>query len=134
MKNERNTLQRKVILDEITSRMEHPTADQIYQYVHAKYPTISRATVFRNLKMLSEQEKILHIPIPDGADCYEGNTNPHYHVKCTRCGKISDVTFPYMDGLEAKVKSMDSDFVITGHSLVFQGLCGECNSLEEELW
>ena len=61
MKNERNTLQKKVILDELKYLMGHPTADQIYQQIHKKYPTISRATVFRNLKMLAEQEKVLHI-------------------------------------------------------------------------
>lgn len=133
MKNERNTLQKKVILDELERRMGHPTADRIYQYVHEEYPTISRATVFRNLKALAEQEKILHIPIPNGADCYESITKPHYHVKCTRCGKISDVTFPYMEELESNVRSMDNEFVITGHSLVFQGICGECNSRHREL-
>ncbi|MDE7422591.1 MAG: transcriptional repressor [Lachnospiraceae bacterium] len=126
MKNERNTLQKKVILDELKYMMEHPTADQIYQQIHKKYPTISRATVFRNLKMLAEQEKVLHIPMPNGADCYESITKPHYHVKCSGCGRVSDVTFPYMDKLDSEVKSIDSEFVITGHSLVFEGLCHKC--------
>lgn len=126
MKNERNTLQKKVILDELMHMMEHPTADRIYQQIHKKYPTISRATVFRNLKMLAEQKKILRIPMPNGADCYESITKPHYHVKCNRCGKVSDVNFPYMNELESGVRSMDNSFVITGHSLVFEGMCENC--------
>lgn len=126
MKNERNTLQKKVILDELKYMMDHPTADQIYQEIHKKYPTISRATVFRNLKMLAEQEKVLHISIPNGADCYESITKPHYHVKCSACGKVSDVILPYMDKLNLEVHSMDSDFLITGHSLVFKGICDKC--------
>lgn len=126
MKSERNTLQKKVILDELMHMMEHPTADRIYQEIHKKYPTISRATVFRNLKMLAEQGKVLHIPISNGADCYESITKPHYHVKCNSCGRVVDVIFPYMDNLESEVQSIDGGFAITGHSLVFEGMCDKC--------
>ena len=126
MKNERNTLQRKVILDELVHMYEHPTADQIYLRIHDKYPTISRANVFRNLKALAEQNRVLRIPIPSGADCYESITKPHYHIKCNVCGRVEDVTFPYMDKVESDVQSMEGNFLITGHSLVFEGLCEDC--------
>ncbi|MBD9196384.1 MAG: transcriptional repressor, partial [Clostridiales bacterium] len=35
MKQQRNTRQRQLVLDAVRSRRDHPTADQIYQSVHA---------------------------------------------------------------------------------------------------
>jgi len=37
----------------------------------------------------------LRIPIPDGADRFDFNVAPHYHVKCRICNQVSDVDMPY---------------------------------------
>lgn len=52
MKQQRNTRQRQLVLDEVRSRRDHPTAEQIFQNVHALDPHISRGTVYRNLNLL----------------------------------------------------------------------------------
>ena len=73
MKN-RNTLQRRLVLETVRRMHNHPTADEIFREIAAENTLISKATVYRNLKILSEQGEILHIPIPDGADCFDFNT------------------------------------------------------------
>ena len=75
MKN-RNTLQRRLVLETVRRMHNHPTADEIFREISAENSLISKATVYRNLKILSEQGEILHIPIPDGADCFDFNTTP----------------------------------------------------------
>ena len=54
MKN-RNTLQRRLVLETVRRMRNHPTAEEIYLAIAAENPLISEATVYRNLKLLSEQ-------------------------------------------------------------------------------
>ena len=98
MKN-RNTLQRRLVLETVRRMHNHPTADEIFREISAENSLISKATVYRNLKILSEQGEILHIPIPDGADCFDFNTTPHYHLECRGCGRVFDVNMPYQTDL-----------------------------------
>ena len=50
----RETKQRRLVLQAVRSRHDHPTAEQIYEDVHATDPKISHGTVYRNLNCLSE--------------------------------------------------------------------------------
>ena len=61
MKN-RNTLQRRLVLETVRRMRNHPTAEEIYLAIAAENPLISKATVYRNLKLLSEQGESLRIP------------------------------------------------------------------------
>ena len=48
---QRNTAQRKQVMDVLMSlEGEHPSAEMVYEKVHALYPTVSKATVYRILK------------------------------------------------------------------------------------
>ena len=53
MKN-RNTIQRTLVLETVRKLRCHATADQIYEEITKEHPTISKATVYRNLSLLSE--------------------------------------------------------------------------------
>ena len=55
MTNSRNTIQRQLVLSAVRQLQNHPTADEVYQKVQKSCPTISRATVYRNLKLLAEE-------------------------------------------------------------------------------
>ena len=61
MKKQRNSRQRKLILDIVASRHDHPTADQIYLDVRTQDSQISRGTVYRNLGILSENGEIANV-------------------------------------------------------------------------
>ncbi|MGN0077024.1 MAG: transcriptional repressor, partial [Parafannyhessea sp.] len=60
----RNTRQRQMVLDEVRSRCDHPTAEQIYEAVRARDPRVSQATVYRNLHLLAQEGQILSIKAP----------------------------------------------------------------------
>lgn len=124
MKN-RNTLQRRLVLETVQHRTDHPTAEQIFREIASENPLVSKATVYRNLKILSEQGEILHIPIPDGADCFDFNTVPHYHMQCRKCMRVFDVDMPYQYDIEKKIRDLHG-FTIESHSIVFHGLCPTC--------
>ena len=56
MKN-RNTLQRRLVLETVQRMHNHPTAEEIFREISSENTLISKATVYRNLKILSEQER-----------------------------------------------------------------------------
>ncbi len=130
MKN-RNTLQRRLVLETVRRMRNHPTAEEIYLAIAAENPLISKATVYRNLKLLSEQGESLRIPIPDGADRFDFHVTPHYHVKCRSCNQVFDVDMPYQGELYHQIADTKG-FLIESHLILFIGLCPECQKKEEE--
>ncbi len=50
----RNTIQKQLVLDAVFRLANHPTAEEVYAEVARSHPTVSKATVYRNLGSLSE--------------------------------------------------------------------------------
>ena len=121
----RDTMQRNVICQELNNLGNHPTADQVYNAVHEKYPRISRATVYRTLNRLSDEGLVTRVKVSDGADRFDHQTQQHYHVRCAQCGRVADVNMPNLSLLDTEAARL-SGYVVEGHSLLFEGLCPGC--------
>jgi len=126
----RNTLQRTLVLDMVLKLRSHPTADEVYAEINKIYPTISRATVYRNLQQLCESGAIVRRVIPDSPDRYDHITTQHYHIRCIRCGKVADVEMPYFEDIAHQVKDTHG-FCLTSHSIVFEGICEDCQKKDK---
>lgn len=126
MYSSRHTLQREIVLQEILKIQGHATADMIYDKIHESYPSISRATVYRNLRALEKQGKIMRISIPDGADYFESSKQKHYHIKCNCCEKIYDASLCYNPKLLELAQEADKNFDLISCNLLFEGLCPSC--------
>ena len=83
--------QRAEVLDQIREHKDHPTADTIFAELRTKDPSISLATVYRNLKLLSELGEIRRLTFVSGADRFDPTVQTHYHFVCERCGRVYDV-------------------------------------------
>lgn len=121
----RNTIQRSLVFEAVNKLQCHATADQIYETIVTEHPNVSRATVYRNLKLLSETGYIRKIEIPGGADCFDHRCHDHCHVKCEKCGRVFDVDIEYITGLEKNIKD-DHGFTFTGYDILFRGVCPDC--------
>ena len=58
------TKQRQLILNAVMASTAHPTADELFQQIRGQLPTISLATVYRNLNLLSADGVIRKIEMP----------------------------------------------------------------------
>lgn len=123
-RNSRNTKQRKLVLDAVRSRCDHPTADEIFASVRELDSRISRGTVYRNLNILAENGDINHVKVP-AADRYDLRTELHYHMFCTGCGAVADAPIPYDEDCD-KAVTEKTGFKISRHRMIFEGLCPEC--------
>ena len=80
----------KMIAQVVLSSHEHPTAEDIYQALHQQGVSLSMATVYNNLKSLTE-EGILQKLSMDGASDRFDQPSHHQHLVCSRCGELADV-------------------------------------------
>ena len=125
----RNTRQRALVLEAVRSLHNHPTSADVYDAVREKHPSISRATVYRNLNVLTEQGEVLHIPVAGGADRYDFRCDCHYHAICRECGVVYDVEMR-SEGLLSSVRDTHG-FLIEGFDIIFTGLCPDCANPKE---
>jgi len=124
------TRQRRAILEEFRTPGRHLTADAVYERVRRRIPNISLGTVYRNLEMLSRAGLIKTLHLGGGQRQYDGGMHRHYHVRCIRCGKVSDVSADSFKDLEAAA-ARASDFEVLGHELGFEGICAECRNVQK---
>lgn len=124
---QRDTKQRRMVYEAVMKRHDHPDVDQIYLDVHAMDKKISKATVYRNLRILSENGLILHVKMP-GADRYDNTITQHYHIVCDICGMVIDAPVAYQSVHDEIVESQ-TGFRIRCHRTVFEGICPECRRI-----
>jgi Fur family peroxide stress response transcriptional regulator len=120
------TPQRLAIVDILAGSAGHPSVEAIHALVRRDFPTMSLATVYRNIILLKNLGEVLELGFPDGSNRYDGNRpDPHPHVVCIRCHRIVD---PDLDSLDAMKKEVSEEtrFTILSHRLDFFGICGDC--------
>ncbi|MBQ8885057.1 MAG: transcriptional repressor [Clostridia bacterium] len=124
MAAERQTKQ-KAIIYEALKTLDHPTATEVYGYVHERYPSVSRATVFRVLSGFSSSGRALEVRLAGSDMRYDYNVNEHYHVHCRCCGKIADVEVTIKTPA-TKTVSESCGYLIDGFAAEFFGICPAC--------
>ena len=111
----RNSKQRDAVLKDLQSRYDHPTAEDVYLSVRKSVPSISLATVYRNLKLLESEGLILKITTGD-SDRYDGHTHNHYHFTCNDCMRVLDLE---IGDSNPDTLPIGFDGIITGTLLCF---------------
>ena len=103
--------QREHILKTLRENVIHPTADEIYALARKGMPSLSLATVYRNLNQLAENGIIRRIDGLDGSVHFDHNLCKHYHFICTKCNKVDDVAYDIAPDLADKVLAETGLFV-----------------------
>jgi Fur family transcriptional regulator, peroxide stress response regulator len=122
-KGHRLTHTRLSILEHLEGNTSHPTAETIYQSLKPTNPSMSFATVYSTLDLLTDLGVITRLNIQKRGTNYDPNTTPHFHFYCRHCASIYDIP------MERKVlNELPSD----GHTIEeFQGnlvgLCKHCS-------
>ncbi len=122
------TPQRLAIVKILAKSEGHPSVEDIYDQVQKNFPTMSLATVYRNIILIKSLGEVLELGFPDGSNRYDGNKPyPHPHVICIKCKKIVDAGPDSLDEMKKEV-ALETDFKILNHRLDFFGICSDCMS------
>jgi len=117
----RVTLQRLVLLAEFYEKKEHPSAEEIWQRLKKRFPSISRATVYNILNAFEEKGIVIPLNTPY-CTRYDFNNTLHSHFICQNCGKIIDIDIKEEILCKFKLEGKKIEKI----DIQFYGYCEDC--------
>ena len=93
------TPQRVVILEAIYKLNNHPTADNIIEYIRESHPNIATGTVYKVLETLVENRLIKKVTTDKDVMRYDGIIENHHNLYYSECNLIEDYRDEKLDKL-----------------------------------
>lgn len=121
---QRYSAKREAIINCLNMTDSHPTAEWIYNKVQKKYPSMSFATVYRNLKQMKQEGIINSVGFVDNHERFDSHLEKHSHFVCEKCHKVIDIDDDSLCSIST-VKSL-SKYQVNNVSICFYGLCEKC--------
>jgi Fur family ferric uptake transcriptional regulator/Fur family peroxide stress response transcriptional regulator len=119
------TFQRMTILSAI-EELGHANVDEIYGKVLETHPTLSLATVYKNIITMVEQGVLVEVPIAGKKSKYELKKEEHLHLVCIECGSVVDRELDEILAEDTKKIAKNSSFALKERQLNLYGICDKC--------
>ena len=84
------TPQRMAVLEAVVVLNDHPTADEVCQYIRRNHPNIATGTVYKTLDTLVEKRIIRRVKTDRDIMRYDAVTAGHHHLYCAVSERIED--------------------------------------------
>ena len=124
------TAQRRSILEAFLGLRRHISAEELYELIRKKYPSIGQATVFRSMKLLVDAGVAQTSGLGGRKVCYEPNRKHHDHLICTRCGKVEEFRSDPIEREQEKI-AQSHGFLLKAHRMELFGSCDQCSGKKE---
>jgi Fur family peroxide stress response transcriptional regulator len=121
------THQRQVIYDTLIAMPGHPSPEEVYTKVRKRIPSISLATVYKNLNRFLKAGLLQEMSVHHGSLRVEVNDHPHHHLVCSACKKIEDIDWDQIGPLHVHGR-LPKGFAVQRFSVDVIGLCAQCRS------
>lgn len=124
-KSLRVTSQRRAIIESVFSTEEHFTAEQLLKWSRKRDKTVSRATVYRTLPLLTESGLVHEMDFGGDHKYYDPNyaEHPHHnHIVCEDCNKIVEFDSKQIERVEDEM-CQKLGFSVKAHRLQITGRC-----------
>lgn len=110
--------------------MQHPSPEQVYEQVRRRLPSMSLATVYKNLRTFIEHGLIGEVSLHHGTARLETNTEAHYHLVCANCRCLTDIEASQFEPVRLRFPAPDG-FEVQRFSVEAVGLCRACAAAEQ---
>ena len=121
------TFQRMTILS-VLDTMGHANIEEIYETVLKTHPTLSLATVYKNILTMVQEGVVVEVPISGEKSKYELKRDEHLHLICKKCGSVSDMPIEESIKEETDKIAKSSSFEPSGRQINIYGICESCRS------
>jgi len=126
----RLTQERAAILEEVYSSHLHFDGDELAARLVNRPGAVrvSRATVYRALRLMVEAGLLRRVARPNGREVYEHDYGypQHDHFICRVCGELIEFQNGAISQILDEVAAKNS-FRVSGHRLEVYGLCSKCS-------
>jgi Fe2+ or Zn2+ uptake regulation protein len=117
----KSTPQRLAILN-IIQKYGHICIEDIYKEIVQIFPSISLATIYKNIHTLKQEKILSEINLKNLKPKYEIKKHSHGHFICQKCGKVYD--FELQNICNPTLKEIDK---INESEVYLYGVCKKCN-------
>jgi Fur family ferric uptake transcriptional regulator len=127
IRGEKLTSPRRTLVRQIFSAHKHFDADELVADLQAAGQRVSRATVYRTLRLLVEAGILRELRLTNRT-VYEHDYGypSHDHMHCTVCGTILEFTNEEIRQLRERMAALHG-FRASGHRFVITGQCSKCS-------
>ena len=121
------TSQRRTILLEAFGAKRHFGAEELLELVKKRDRTISKATLYRTLALLTQSKILEEHDFADGHMSYEPmiGKQHHDHLVCVKCKTILEFESDQIEKIQEE-EARKQGFRIISHSHKLFGLCKRC--------
>jgi len=123
------TRHRKIIFENMKSRLDHPTAKMVYDSARNLTDKLSFATVYNSLEYLVEAGLIKKLDISSESARYDAMLENHAHLICKSCGAVKD--YPSKD-LVNLFKVDNFHYHTDDISITIRGICSDCKDINSK--
>jgi Fur family transcriptional regulator, iron response regulator len=111
--------QRVAVAEYVLWSDEHPSADQVFASVRARFPMISRATVYNTLNLFVERGLLRQLVLTEGRVVFDPKTERHHHFIDEATGEIHDI--PWGELSVRGVGNLPDDLEVNEYQVVLRG-------------
>ena len=121
------THQRQVIYEAVVATPGHQSPENVYDEVRRRTPSISLATVYKNLRLFVEHGLLREVSPHASTLLVEGNLEPHHHLVCTRCKSVQDIEGDFIN-LKRLSRQAPRGFDLSQPLVEVFGFCRRCRA------
>lgn len=119
----RKTRQREAIWRAVERARRPLGVDEIVSAAQREVPRLGRATVYRTVRALQEEGRLVAVALPGRAPRYErAGLRHHHHFHCRECDRVFE-----LEGCAVKRSArVPRGFLVEDHDLTLYGVCADC--------
>lgn len=116
---------RQAVIQVLESERRHLSPAEVLALGREIHTSLSRATVYRTLDLLTEIQAIRPIVLEGSCQRYMSGQGGHHHLVCINCESVVEFEECLMDELSGTLSDKYA-FEVISHLLEFRGLCEAC--------
>lgn len=118
------TPQRVAIIEELYKN-GHMNIDDLYKKLLDRFPSVSLATIYKNINSMVEKLFLSEVKIPNAKTVYELSKNEHAHLVCSNCKAVMDIELDSSD-ISKQISNLNN-FKVNQTDIILSGICQKCS-------
>jgi len=102
----------------------HIDIEMLFLEIREKFPSISLATLYKNVNAMSKARIITEIKVPASKIKYEIIKKPHIHILCKECDEFMDLDIDLASLISEATQK--SSYTLQESCIVLSGVCQKC--------
>jgi len=110
--------QRVAVAQVVLTTDRHPTADEVQRAVKARFPSVSRATIYNTLNLFVAKGLLRELTIDEGRVVFDPKLDRHHHFVDDETGEVHDIPW---EAFRVDRQAELSQFEVREYQVVLRG-------------